>query len=192
MVRLSRIESRAQTRERLLSAAWELFRKEGYTTTSVERIAAAAGFSKGAVYSNFESKEAIFLEVLEAEGQECLSELIGAIGRASKAGAVVELLVAWANDRSQSGSWSLTILEHARTAPRGSASLKRQEEIIRNHWRLLGECLIARFPRIEEDSEMIGALLHEIACAPAMTFVSRPTAGDLMRLTMEKMLVSCT
>ena len=39
------------TRERLLAAARELFRKQGYATTSIERIAEAAGYSKGAVYS---------------------------------------------------------------------------------------------------------------------------------------------
>jgi AcrR family transcriptional regulator len=188
MTRLSRTESRAQTRNRLLEAARELFAKEGYAATSVERIAEAAGYSKGAVYSNFESKESIFLEVLQLQGQEGLNELISAIQLTEDRNGVVKLLVKWADDRSKSGSWSLTILEHARSADPGSPSLQQQERIIRNHWRQLGDSLLNRFPHITTTSEVLGALLHEIAYAPAMTFVNKPTAGQLMRLAVGGLL----
>lgn len=188
MARLSRAESQAVTRERLLSAAHDLFRTEGYAATSVDRIAAAAGYSKGAVYSNFEGKEAIFLAVLEAQGRSGMTPLVAAIETAPDMAAVVELLVAWANDRSASGGWSLTILEHARLAGDGAASLRLQEEIIRRSWRELGEAICRRCPGIAEPAETLGALLHEIAYAPAMTFVSSPTAGELMRLAATQLL----
>jgi AcrR family transcriptional regulator len=67
MTRLSRSESQARTRERLLEAARAAFIGEGYARTSLEAIADRAGYSKGAVYSNFESKESLFLELLEAK-----------------------------------------------------------------------------------------------------------------------------
>jgi AcrR family transcriptional regulator/uncharacterized protein YbjT (DUF2867 family) len=67
MARLSRIESQSRTRERLLAAARQMFVRNGYARTSLDGIAEAAGFSKGAVYSNFESKEALFLELLQAK-----------------------------------------------------------------------------------------------------------------------------
>jgi AcrR family transcriptional regulator len=51
----------------LLAAAREAFIQNGFARTSLESIAEAAGFSKGAVYSNFESKDALFLELLEAK-----------------------------------------------------------------------------------------------------------------------------
>ena len=188
MARLSRTESQALTRERLLAAARELFRRDGYATTSVERIAAAAGYSKGAVYSNFESKEAIFLAVLAAQGQASLDELLAAIDRAPDGAAIVELLADWAAERSRSGGWSLTILEHARSAEASSASLARQEAIIRHHWRQLGERLLRRFPHLATDATTLGALLHEIAYAPAMTFVAEPRAGELMRLATARLL----
>lgn len=188
MARLSRIEAQALTRERLLAAAHELFRRDGYAATSVERIAAAAGYSKGAVYSNFENKEAIFLAVLDAQGQESLDELLEAIDRAADGAAVIGLLVGWAEERSRSGGWSLTILEHARSAGACSGSLARQEAIIRRHWHRLGERLLRRFPGVAADAETLGALLHEIAYAPAMTFVARPGAGDLMRLATTPLL----
>jgi len=191
MPRLSRVESQALTRIRLLEAAQDLFRREGYATTSVDRIAEAAGYSKGAFYSNFEGKEAIFLAVLEAEAQESLAPLMQAIDTAGDAAAVMELLVRWADQRSSSGSWSLTVLEHARAAMKGAASLQRQEAIIRGNWRQLGECLSKRLPGLGHEPETLGALLTEIAYAPAMTFVSRPTAGELMRLAVTHLFEAC-
>lgn len=64
MARLTREESRERTREKLIEAAGRLVIEKGYDGTSVTDIAEAAGFSKGAFFSNFDSKEAIFLEVL--------------------------------------------------------------------------------------------------------------------------------
>lgn len=69
-IRLTRAESQALTRERLLNAAYQVFARLGYGGTSVDMIAAEAGYSKGAVYSNFASKEAIFLELLDRYGEE--------------------------------------------------------------------------------------------------------------------------
>ncbi|MCX5478758.1 TetR/AcrR family transcriptional regulator [Kaistia geumhonensis] len=65
MARLSREESRARTREQLLASAARAFARAGYGGASVDEIAEDAGFSKGAFYSNFASKEAIFLALLE-------------------------------------------------------------------------------------------------------------------------------
>lgn len=64
MARLTREQSRQITRERLLDAAQDVFAREGYTAASCEQIAEHAEFSKGAIYSNFEGKEALFLELL--------------------------------------------------------------------------------------------------------------------------------
>ena len=70
MPRLSRAESQASTRERLLDAARAIFVRDGYVRASLEAIADEAGFSKGAVYSNFEGKEALFLELLRRKFEE--------------------------------------------------------------------------------------------------------------------------
>jgi AcrR family transcriptional regulator len=63
--RMSRKESQFQTRERLLDAGLQVFSRRGYYAASVDEIAAEAGFSKGAVYSNFESKEDLFLALID-------------------------------------------------------------------------------------------------------------------------------
>ena len=63
--RLTRADQRARTRARLIAAAEQVFIRQGFHAASVEEVAEEAGFSKGAVYSNFESKDELFLSVLE-------------------------------------------------------------------------------------------------------------------------------
>lgn len=56
---------RALTREHLLEAAAMVFARDGFQGSSLDEIAATAGFTKGAVYSNFKSKDDLFLAVLD-------------------------------------------------------------------------------------------------------------------------------
>ena len=57
---------RQQTREHLLAAAAEVFAERGFHGASLDEVAAVAGFTKGAVYSNFKNKEDLFLALFEA------------------------------------------------------------------------------------------------------------------------------
>lgn len=61
----SRTASQAETRERLLDAARTAFSTRRYTDVTLDQIANAAGFTKGAVYSNFDSKTDLLMAVLE-------------------------------------------------------------------------------------------------------------------------------
>jgi AcrR family transcriptional regulator len=65
--RLTREQSRAATRERLLNAARTVFARSGFHGASVEEIASEAAFSTGALYSNFDGKEDLFLALMERE-----------------------------------------------------------------------------------------------------------------------------
>lgn len=65
--RLTREESKARTRQELLRAASRLFLRNGFVATSLSDIAEEAGLTKGAVYSNFESKEDLFLALLAGD-----------------------------------------------------------------------------------------------------------------------------
>ncbi|MGW9020477.1 TetR/AcrR family transcriptional regulator [Leucobacter chromiiresistens] len=58
---------RRETRSRLLDAATEVFAEAGVQSASVEQVCARAGYSRGAFYSNFTSKEQLFLALLERE-----------------------------------------------------------------------------------------------------------------------------
>ena len=68
--RLTREESKAKTRQELLRAANRLFLRNGYVQTSLANIAEEAALTKGAVYSNFESKEDLFLALLQEPDPE--------------------------------------------------------------------------------------------------------------------------
>lgn len=65
--RLSRKEQQAETRRRLLVAASRVFAANGYHGASVSKIVEEAGFTTGALYSNFENKEQLFLEMIDEQ-----------------------------------------------------------------------------------------------------------------------------
>ena len=58
---------RHATRERLLDAAFEVFAEQGVHASTVEQIAERAGFTRGAFYSNFTTKEELFVALMERE-----------------------------------------------------------------------------------------------------------------------------
>jgi AcrR family transcriptional regulator len=73
--RLSRAEQQAQTRAALLEAAARVFVERGFAGASVEAISSEAGYSRGAFYSNFESKEQVFAELLQQRVYERYSAM---------------------------------------------------------------------------------------------------------------------
>jgi AcrR family transcriptional regulator len=68
----------AETRERLLSAAADVFAERGYDGTRVADIAAAAGVSNGAMYAHFGSKAELLVAALRTYGRRLLEEAFAA------------------------------------------------------------------------------------------------------------------
>lgn len=77
--RMTREQSKANTRERLLAAARSAFASSGFHGASVDEIASRAGFSTGALYSNFDGKEDLFLVLMEREIEEHSREIARAV-----------------------------------------------------------------------------------------------------------------
>ena len=71
---------RQQTRDYLLKAAAEVFADQGFNGVSLDEVAAAAGFSKGAVYSNFTNKEDLLMALLESIYEEEMQSLHSVLG----------------------------------------------------------------------------------------------------------------
>ena len=65
MARLNRAQRRERTRAQLLDAAGEVFARRGFHAATVDEVAEAAGYTKGAVYSNFANKDELFLALLD-------------------------------------------------------------------------------------------------------------------------------
>ena len=74
--RETRAEKQARTRAELLATAAKVFARRGYNGASVEEIAEEAGYSHGAVYSNFDGKADLFLAVFEEYMAQRAQELI--------------------------------------------------------------------------------------------------------------------
>lgn len=73
-------QRRAERRERLLGAALELFGKEGYPATSIERLCARANVSTRNFYEEFPSREALLIALHEQITQQAFDAVSGAIG----------------------------------------------------------------------------------------------------------------
>jgi AcrR family transcriptional regulator len=73
--RLSRAERKAATREQLLAAAARVFARKGYAAASVDDIAAEAGFTVGALYSNFGGKQELLMAAFERHCDQDLARV---------------------------------------------------------------------------------------------------------------------
>ncbi|WP_052462317.1 TetR/AcrR family transcriptional regulator [Nigerium massiliense] len=68
-------QRRSLTRERLIRAALPVFAEKGVAAASVEEICEAAGFTRGAFYSNFESKDDLCIALLEWQCEQSLADV---------------------------------------------------------------------------------------------------------------------
>jgi AcrR family transcriptional regulator len=81
MARMTRAESQAQTRAQLVATAKRMFFEDGYHPTSLGKVADAAGYSKGAVYSNFRNKDELCTAVLDEIRAERFADVLGLVSR---------------------------------------------------------------------------------------------------------------
>jgi AcrR family transcriptional regulator len=70
---------REEVRRRILRAATKVFLERGFNGATLDDIAAEAGFSKGAVYSNFDDKDSLFLALVDEEFAWRLDQLRAAL-----------------------------------------------------------------------------------------------------------------
>ena len=75
MPRLTRKEKQAHTRECLMRSAARVFTRRGLQQASIDEVAEDAGFTKGAFYANFKSKEELFLAMLDERFSERIEEI---------------------------------------------------------------------------------------------------------------------
>lgn len=129
MARLTRPENQALTRERLLETAKLLFMSDGYHSTSIEKVADVAGYSKGAVYSNFSSKDELCMAVLDAIRRKETEVLLAALVQEHTLEGRIVALQNWAFQRIGDGQWTSLELEfsaHARRDPALRAVLAKR------------------------------------------------------------------
>jgi AcrR family transcriptional regulator len=123
---LTRRQRQALTRERLLEVAAEVFAERGYRATSLERIAEQAGFSKGAVYSNFAGKEELVLELLDRHFVHRLDRLQEDLLAAEETiEARVRTISGWWEGLAGEQAWGILLVEFA-SSTRDNEAVQQQ------------------------------------------------------------------
>ena len=109
--RLSRAEQNDRNRALLLSAALRVFLARGYHAASLELIADEAGFSKGAVYSRFESKADMFLALLTDRIAARAAQNAAAAAELASSGTVAGLIELASQAERATPGWRLLVTE---------------------------------------------------------------------------------
>lgn len=190
MARLTREESQALTRAKLLENAVRVVAAEGYEGASIDKIAEAAGFSKGAFYSNFSSKEELFLELLEGHAGQDVVEIARLLDGVSEPAAIIDRFCEWADDRASDPTWGLLALELLRRARREATFGSRHASLFRAQWAGVGKLLGPVAPNLEPvKTELLGAMVMELTYGAAAGFTDKdgPSVGDLVRFALEAM-----
>jgi AcrR family transcriptional regulator len=104
-VRLSRAERREQTRQELVVAAEACFVTRGFHATSVDEVAERAGYTKGAVYSNFAAKEDLFFAVYERRVERVVTEVAPGLRQAGAQQALDWLATTTIERREHDDGW---------------------------------------------------------------------------------------
>jgi AcrR family transcriptional regulator len=101
----------AITRELLLSASEKVFAQRGYESALLAEIAATAGFSKGALYAHFKSKEDLFLALALAKAARLQASLSNALDHAPTRKARIAAFRSFYTGLAADREWALLILE---------------------------------------------------------------------------------
>src|SRR5262245_44632150 len=169
MTRLNRTEKKELTTAQLLETARRVFLERGYHRSTLDDIADAAGFTKGAVYARFKSKDELFLALYD----EWVDQRIADLGRYETPPKSFEALLR--SDarrlmalRNTHADWYLLLLEFWTYAARDE---RLRQELAAHHERLVRELAAL----IEASVKALGATLRRpaIHLARAGTAMSR-------------------
>ena len=134
---------RQQTREYLLDAAAQVFAERGFHEATIDEVASAAGFTKGAVYSNFKNKEDLFLALLEdayAKDTAAIKQTLGAsdVPPEARLGDFVRMM---RNEMAQMPDLGALYLEFHLYALRNPSARERMNELERADVRAIAEII---------------------------------------------------
>jgi len=177
MSRLSRSEKKELTTAQLLETARKVFLERGYHRSTLDDIADTAGFTKGAVYSRFRSKDELFFALYDAWVDQRIAEFAT---YANPAGSFEALLRGAGRRlmtlRNEHSDWYLLLLEFWTYAARDD---RLREELAVHHGRFVAELAAA----IELAARALGATLKR----PAI-YLARAGSAMALGVTLERLL----
>jgi AcrR family transcriptional regulator len=177
MPRLSRAEKKELTTSQLLETARKVFLERGYHRSTLDDIADAAGFTKGAVYARFKSKDELFFALYD----DWVDQRIADLARFDNPPKSFEALLR--SDarrmmalRNAHSDWYLLLLEFWTYAAREE---RLRQELAMHHERFLRELAVA----IEASAKALGATLKR----PAI-HLARTASAMSLGVTLERLL----
>jgi len=127
MSRVRTRPTRDDTREKLFEAAAHVFEEQGIGGASIEAIAAAAGFTRGAFYSNFTSKDELIIAMLEDHVEQTIRRNLDLLARHKNIADFIEALRTM--DRSQQDPLGRSPLLHMEMILFVARAEKRRPEL---------------------------------------------------------------
>lgn len=164
------------TRARLIQSAEKVFARDGFEAAKLEEIAADAGYTRGAVYANFESKEDLFFALLEREISTRITALEREMDKAREPEAKLKAMRDFFLNKTLDRRWSLLSLEFKLFAVRHPEVKRRLAAM---HRRFVE-------PRVGFLEEVMSALGRELPASAYAMGVSLAALGN--SLTLEHML----
>ncbi len=143
--RLSRAEQNALNRARLLDAALSVFAAKGYHGASLDEVAEAAGFSKGAVYSRFQSKADLMLALMDRVVRERVAR-VEAIAESTQDYTLEAFQRANWDDLANARDWLLLTIEFRVHAFRDPELRARYAGFEKRHRDVMTDAILARLP----------------------------------------------
>ena len=129
-----------RTRQRILDAAYGLFRRKGFTRAGMDDIAAATGVTKRTLYHHFESKDALLAAVLDAQHELALAAFKTFGDRMAGSpeqmvGAMFEDLAVWSDRPRWAGSGFTRLVVELADLPGHPARLvaRRHKALLERH-----------------------------------------------------------
>jgi AcrR family transcriptional regulator len=119
-----------ETRERLLQAAEKIFVRDGYEAAELGEIATLAGRTKGAIYAQFESKEDIFLALIESRAVQYRTEMHELLAASTSVEQNQKAFRQFGLKISEDQSWLLLLLEFKLFAIRHPEAKKRYRDFL--------------------------------------------------------------
>jgi len=161
--------SRENTRARLLEAAAQVFAEVGLDGASVEEVCERAGFTRGAFYSNFESKDELFLMLAASVSDVRVNAVRERVEQMTAEGALVEgcdpivlvqqIMELGGDDRLGVMLMSEIRIRALRDARFGEAYLAQESEMVASIAQIIEDIVAAGLLRLRVPSETAARML---------------------------------
>lgn len=153
---------RAETRQRLLTAAFDAFADEGFGRTTVEQVCERAGYTRGAFYSNFASLDELFLQMWSEKSGQLLDRARNAVDDGEIPDDPLEAISFLIKTVPVDDKWYRITAEftaHAMRNPSLRRVMAAREQAIAAEFMPLVEGLLGRAGRTIPDRDALGQAL---------------------------------